>query len=275
MGSTQDTRDLSTELVSDLPFLRRYARALTGAQDTGDRYAMATLEAIVADPSTVADDPSTKIGLFRIFHGIWSSSGAPVADEGENTDLLEVRAQWRLAHLTANTREALLLHSVEGFGFEAIGRIMGLSQSEAENLVSRAMAEMGDMVTGDILIIEDEGIIAMDLKSIVSDMGHNVTDIARTRDDAIAKGQAKIPDLILADIQLADKSSGIDAVKALLEELGDRPVIFITAFPERLLTGDRPEPAFLITKPYSEDQVRAAVSQAMFFATTERMGVAV
>lgn len=275
MGSTQDTRDLSTELVSDLPFLRRYARALTGAQDTGDRYAMATLEAIVADPSTVADDPSTKIGLFRIFHGIWSSSGAPVADEGENTDLLEVRAQWRLAHLTANTREALLLHSVEGFGFEAIGRIMGLSQSEAEDFVSRAMAEMGDMVTGDILIIEDEGIIAMDLKSIVSDMGHNVTDIARTRDDAIAKGKAKVPDLILADIQLADKSSGIDAVKALLEELGDRPVIFITAFPERLLTGDRPEPAFLITKPYSEDQVRAAVSQAMFFATTERMGVAV
>ncbi len=275
MGSTQDTRDLSTELVSDLPFLRRYARALTGAQDTGDRYAMATLEAIVADPTTVADDPSAKIGLFRIFHGIWSSSGAPMADEGENTDLLEVRAQWRLAHLTANTREALLLHSVEGFGFEAIGRIMDLSQSEAEELVSRAMTEMGDMVTGDILIIEDEGIIAMDLKSIVSDMGHNVTDIARTRDDAIAKGKAKVPDLILADIQLADKSSGIDAVTALLEELGDRPVIFITAFPERLLTGDRPEPAFLITKPYSEDQVRAAVSQAMFFATTERMGVAV
>ncbi len=273
MGSTENTRDLSTDLMEDLPFLRRYARALTGAQDTGDRYAMATLEAIVADPSSVANDPTTKIGLFRIFHGIWSSSGSPSADEGENTDLLEVRAQWRLAKLTANTREALLLHTVEGFGFEAIARIMDVSQAEAEELVSRAMAEMGDMVAGDILIIEDEGIIAMDLKSIVMDMGHRVTDIARTRDDAIAKGKAKVPDLILADIQLADKSSGIDAVNALLADLGDRPVIFITAFPERLLTGERPEPAFLITKPYSEDQVRAAVSQAMFFATTERMGV--
>lgn len=273
MSSTENTQDLSTELVADLPFLRRYARALTGAQDTGDRYAMATLEAIVADPATVADDPSTKVGLFRIFHGIWVSSGAPMADEGENTDLLEVRVQWRLGHLTANTREALLLHTVEGFGFEAIARIMDASQAEAEELVARAMAEMGDMITGNILIIEDEGIIAMDLKSIVTDMGHTVTDVARTRDDAIAKGTAKVPDLILADIQLADKSSGIDAVNALLADLGDRPVIFITAFPERLLTGERPEPAFLITKPYSEDQVRAAVSQAMFFATTERMGI--
>jgi hypothetical protein len=48
-------------------------------------------------------------------------------------------------------------------------------------------------------------------------------------------------------------------------------VIFVTAFPERLLTGKRPEPAFLITKPYVEDQVRSAVSQAMFFASTETL----
>ena len=82
------------------------------------------------------------------------------------------------------------------------------------------------------------------------------------------------PDLILSDIQLADGSSGIDAVNELLGSLGDIPVIFITAFPERLLTGDRPEPAFLISKPYSEEQVRSAVSQAMFFASTEGLGAA-
>jgi CheY-like chemotaxis protein len=79
------------------------------------------------------------------------------------------------------------------------------------------------------------------------------------------------PDMILADIQLADRSSGIDAVNHILEEIGEVPVVFITAFPERLLTGERPEPAFLITKPYSEDQVLSAVSQAMFFASTETL----
>ena len=60
-------------------------------------------------------------------------------------------------------------------------------------------------------------------------------------------------------------------VNDLLAILGDTPVIFITAFPERLLTGERPEPAFLISKPYSEDQVRSAISQAMFFSSTETL----
>jgi CheY-like chemotaxis protein len=138
-------------------------------------------------------------------------------------------------------------------------------------LLDRAREEMGKMMTGEVLIIEDEAIIAMDIESIVSGMGHTVVDIARTREAAVKIGTRKRPDLILADIQLADKSSGIDAVNELLPELGEVPVIFITAFPERLLTGRRPEPAFLIAKPYSEDQVRTAVSQAMFFASTESL----
>jgi DNA-directed RNA polymerase specialized sigma24 family protein len=244
MSDDTSAPDLSAELAGELPYLRRYARALTGQQQTGDRYAIAALEVIVADPSLLSSAPSVKVGLFHTFHGIWSSSGAPVEGEfssdEESVDAREATAQSRLAGLTANTREALLLHSVEGFGHDAIGEIMDISTDEAEALVARALEEMGNMVRGDILIIEDEGIIAMDLKSIVTGMGHDVTDVARTRDDAIAKGRAKAPDLILADIQLADKSSGIDAVNALLAELGDRPVIFITAFPERLLTGERP-----------------------------------
>ncbi|WP_425093477.1 response regulator [Tropicimonas sp. S265A] len=271
MTTTSDSRDLSAELLQELPFLRRYARALTGAQDSGDRYAVATLEAIVAEPTLIPDDMDVKAALFRTFHGIWASSGAQTEDFGEISDLLEARAQWRLKHLSPNSREALLLRSIEGFGFSEIATIMDVSETEAQELYQRAVSDMGEMVTGDVLIIEDEAIISMDLSSIVSDMGHNVIEIARTRDDAIAKGKAGNPDLILADIQLADKSSGIDAVNALLEALGERPVIFITAFPERLLTGERPEPAFMITKPYAEEQVRAAVSQAMFFATTERM----
>ena len=105
-------------------------------------------------------------------------------------------------------------------------------------------------------------------------MGHQVTGIARTHTAAVDLAHQKRPDLILADIQLADGSSGIDAVNELLRDMGDIPVIFITAFPERLLTGDRPEPAFLISKPYSEEQVRSAVSQAMYFASTEGLSVA-
>jgi CheY-like chemotaxis protein len=274
-------------VAAHLPYLRRHARALTGAQETGDRYAIATLEAIVADPSAlggaIGDTPggtagdtlgghdSVRIGLFAVFHRIWSSSGAVVEETDAADDLLEQRAQWRLQGLSPNSREALLLSTIEGFPLDAVAAILSVSPAEAGELVERAREEMGRMVTGEVLIIEDEAIIAMDLEAIVSGMGHEVADIARTREGAVRIGTRRKPDLILADIQLADKSSGIDAVNELLSSLGDVPVIFITAFPERLLTGERPEPAFLIAKPYSEEQVRAAVSQAMFFASTESL----
>ncbi|NIY99954.1 response regulator, partial [Salipiger sp. HF18] len=181
------------------------------------------------------------------------------------------KAQDRLAKLTANSREALLLHTIEEFSLDEVAEIMQIDRSEAQQLVTLARQEMADAVSGRVLIIEDEAIIAMDLESIVADLGHRVTGVARTRSAAVDLAGKETPDLVLADIQLADNSSGIDAVNDILKSLGNRPVIFITAFPERLLTGERPEPAFLISKPYSEDQVRSAVSQAMFFSSTETL----
>lgn len=275
MTNPSDSPDLGTEIAGHLPFLRRYARALTGSQDSGDRYAIAALEAIVADPSTADTKSSVKVAVFATFHGIWSSSGAPVPEQDVEGGFLETQAQWRLRGLTTNTREALLLNVIEGFSFSEVGEIMDVSQEEATHLVDTAVRDMADQVAGAVLIIEDEAIIAMDLESTVRSMGHAVTGVARTYDGAVKLGNKRPPDLILADIQLADKSSGIDAVNTLLKDVGDVPVIFITAFPERLLTGDKPEPAFLITKPYSEEQVRAAVSQAMFFASTASLQRAV
>jgi CheY-like chemotaxis protein len=268
---TTENGALADRLGREIPYLRRYARALTGSQEGGDRYAGLTLEAIVSDPSIVDEQKTMKIELFRIFHEIWTSSGALVEDPDTSDRLLEQRAQWRLAGLSANSREALLLNAIEGFAVPGVAQILSVTTAEADELIERAREEMGKMVTGNVLIIEDEAIIAMDLHAIVEGMGHDVSDIARTRDGAVRLGEASRPDLILADIQLADKSSGIDAVNDLLQTLGDVPVIFITAFPERLLTGERPEPAFLITKPYLEEQVRAAVSQAMFFSSTESL----
>lgn len=261
---------MSTLIAPELPFLRRYARSLTGTQDSGDRYAAATLEAILADPGTFdASKEGTRAALFRVFHDLWVSSGQPTGDDGN--DALHSRAQSHLANLTPNTREALLLNTVEGFSIEAIADIMRITPDEATSLINIAREEMQKSVQGRVMIIEDEPIIAMDLEGIVSIMGHHVTGIARTRTSAVDMGRKDRPDLILADIQLADDSSGIDAVNDLLVDLGDVPVIFITAFPERLLTGERPEPAFLIAKPYQTDQVMSAVSQAMFFSSTQTL----
>lgn len=271
MSSRAEQVDLSDIIGDELPYLRRYARALTGSQATGDNYAAATLEAILQEPAIFERSLAPKTALFRAFHMIWATAGAPTADTEDPTNRMESRALDHMAGLTNNTREALLLSTIEGFDHGEIGRIMDVDAEEASSLVDIAITEMERSMTGRVMIIEDEAIIAMDIHSIVSEMGHDITGIARTRDAAVELGAKDRPDLILADIQLADNSSGIDAVNDILAQFGDIPVIFITAFPERLLTGDKPEPAFLIAKPYSEEQVRSAVSQAMFFASTESL----
>ena len=266
MASGEDSGDLSGAIARQLPYLRRFARALTGSQSTGDGYAAATLEAIVADRSVIDESLDAKEALFRVFHAIWSSSGAQVAEPGAAEGPLAEKAQDRLSGLAPAARVAVLLSSLEGFGNPAIARVMQVSEDEAARLVALGWDEMDRQLAARVLIIEDEPVIAMDLESIVEGLGHAVAATTDTRDRAVEAAMAEKPDLVLADIQLADGSSGIDAVHDILAAFGV-PVIFITAYPERLLTGERPEPAYLITKPFQEAQLRAAIGQALFFGS--------
>ena len=255
---------LGQDLAPHLPFLRRYARALTGTQGHGDAFVKATLEAIVAAPNEFPRDVDPRLGLYRTFHAIWSSANIEDDPEGIDSDNPADIAKARLARITPLSRQALLLTAMEGFTPEDAGYLIGASAEDVEALVSEALAEIERQTRAEVLIIEDEPIIAMDIETIVRDLGHSVTGVAVTRDEAVAQAMARRPGLVLADIQLADDSSGIDAVKDILREF-QVPVIFITAFPERLLTGERPEPTFLITKPFQRSTVKAAIAQALFF----------
>lgn len=266
MTQTASDKPLSLVVADLLPYLRRYARALTGSQQTGDRYAATTLEAFLTDRSIFETASSHKVALFSAFHSIWSSLGAPVQDCETG---LGAQAQMHLSRLTENTREALLLNTIEDFSIAEVAEIMEIDEAEATELLRIAEQEIEKSVSGKILVIEDEAIIALHIKKIVTELGHEVTGVARKHKEAVKLAAGQRPDLILSDIQLADGSSGVEAVNEILADAGDIPVIFITAFPERLLTGERPEPAFLISKPYTEDQVRSAVSQAMFFSSSE------
>ena len=268
--NTPTSAEITDRIGENLPYLRRHARALTGSQIEGDRYAVLTLEAILADMSLFEQGLTPRVALYKVFQSIWSTSGGQFEpSEGGVTGT----AQKHLAGLTRDTREALLLHTIEELSFLDVATVMGQSTAEIRELIDVAYREMAKSVSGKVMIIEDEAIIAMDLEAIAGDMGHQVTGIARTERGALDLFEKERPDLILSDIQLADNSSGVDAVNKILANTPDIPVIFITAFPERLLTGDGPEPAFLISKPYTEEQVRSAVSQAMFFSSTETLKV--
>jgi CheY-like chemotaxis protein len=258
---------LGQQLAPHLPFLRRYGRALTGTQAHGDRYVRATLEAIVAAPAEFPRDVDPRLGLYRMFQAIWASTNYDETPENAAPHegfTQESIARARLARMTPLSRQALLLTAMEGFTPEDCAYLIEVEPSEVETLVAEALAEIEKQTRARVLIIEDEPIIAMDIETIVRDLGHEVTGVAVTRDEAVALAMDDRPGLVLADIQLADDSSGIDAVKDILAEF-QVPVIFITAFPERLLTGERPEPTFLITKPFQRSTVKAAISQALFF----------
>lgn len=258
----------SAAIGKSLPHLRRYGRALTGNQISGDRFAAATLEIVIEDMSVLLSAPDSKVALFQAFHRLWSSVGTPV---GAPDTQLSARAQDHMSTLTPNSREALLLHVIEGFTAEHIAEILDTDAYHVSALIRVAVADMKASIAGAVMVIEDEAVIAADIVDIVQGAGHRVTGIARTKTEAVALARRDRPDLILADIQLADHSSGIDAVNDILAEFPETTVIFITAFPEQLLTGERAEPAFLINKPFSEDQLRSAVGQATFFSSTETL----
>ena len=255
---------LGQQLAPHLPFLRRYGRALTGSQGQGDRYVRATLEAIVAAPEEFSRDVDPRLGLYRTFQAIWGSTHFDDRGEEAPADDQEAVARARLSRMTPLSRQALLLTAMEGFTPEDAAYLIEVDVADVDELVAEALAEIEKQTRARVLIIEDEPIIAMDIESIVRDLGHDITGVAVTRDEAVALAMEDRPGLVLADIQLADDSSGIDAVKDILAEF-EVPVIFITAFPERLLTGERPEPTFLITKPFQRSTVKAAISQALFF----------
>ena len=258
---------LARDIAPHLPLLRRYARALTGAQDSGDKFVAATLEAIVASPDDFPRNAGPRVGLYQIFHKIWSSANVEVPEDAEESTHGARMAQQRLQSLPPMSRQALLLTTLESFTASETGQILQRSPQEVNALLEDALDQLDKQTKARILIIEDETVIAMDLSDIVTGIGHEVCAVEATASGAVAAAERERPDLVLADIQLADGSSGIDAVKHILASFSV-PVIFITAFPDRLLTGERPEPTFLITKPYSQDMVRAAVSQALFFEST-------
>jgi CheY-like chemotaxis protein len=253
---------IAREISSHLPYLRRFARALSGTQPSGDAYVMASLEALVADPTVFNRTLHPRIALYRLFLSMWSSTNLnrPTPTGSVERDAVEIN----LDALTPQSRQAFLLHTVEGFTLEDVALILDRPVADARTLIDQAGREIAEQVATSVLIIEDEPIIALDIEAMVQELGHDVIGIARTHKEAVETVKMRRPGLVLADIQLADGSSGLEAVNEILLGI-DVPVIFITAYPERLLTGDKPEPAFLITKPFQPDTVKAAISQALFF----------
>lgn len=243
---------LQQSITKELPYLRRYARTLTGSQELGDAAVREMLHALIAAPEEFREDVEVRTEVYRVFHKIWTDTSLEPIDSPGAV----------VGSLPRKLRKALLLTTIEGFSIHEAAYILEIEEDEAQQFVEQAREAILEVLSAKVMIIEDEAIIALHLKSLMVSMGNDVAGIARTKDEAVATAQKVTPELVLADVNLADGSSGIDAVREILKEI-TVPVIFITAFPEKLLTGEGEEPAYVISKPFNPDNVVATVWQAL------------
>ena len=257
------------QILRQAPYMRRYARALTGSQSKGDLLVQAAMEALLSSRGELDGSLPLRTSLYRALNRIWRETSQAAAGEPDRLDGGGATPDQRLQGLSPEDRAALLLTAMEGFPPAEAAQALGLALPELEQRLHTADKALQRQLATDVLIVEDEPIIGLDLTRLTRELGHRVTGVAATRDEAVAMARTSRPGLVLADIRLADGSSGMDAAADILASF-DIPVIFITAFPEHLLTGDRPEPAFLITKPFREEAVKALIGQALFFHSPAR-----
>ena len=244
-----------------LPRLRRFARVLTGNQEIGDACVSAAVEHVIQGkfPGVPA-----RLALHRsVIEEVDATNGIPMSDRAAQGDSV----QRNLSTLTPVGRQAYLLVAMERFSLEEAALLLEMTPAEICLLLEDAEQDIASQMATDVLIIEDDTLIALDLEELVQSMGHRVVRIARTEQEALAAITEIHPGLVLSDIQLADGSSGLDAVGKFLPTYRV-PVVFITAYPERYLTGTKPEPTYLVQKPYQREALKAVIHQALFFHRT-------
>ena len=229
-------------LRAALPFARRFARALAGTQEAGDAMVAAALR---ADVGAWPGPDGARLGLFAAVARIAAAAPEPPA-----------------ATLTRTDRMLLLLTALEELAVEDAAAVLGLPARRAAAMLDAARDRLRTARAARVLIIEDEPIIAMDLQLLVESAGHVVVGIAASEEEAVAIAERERPGLVLADVNLGQGGDGAAAVERILARHAT-PVIFVTAYPERLLTGLRVEPAFIISKPFEPTTLAVATFQAV------------
>ena len=231
------------DLIRALPYARRYARALTGNQASGDALVAESLPAVLAE---TASDPA-RHALYRHVTEAFGITDAAMPGSSQ---------------MSQTQRQLLLLTSLEELAVDAAAHVLGLEPGQAAAMLDEARQALRSAAAASVLIIEDEPIIAMDIEELVTSCGHAVVGVASTEREAVDLATRHRPGLILADINLGAGGDGTSAVARILQS-HYAPVIFVTAYPERLLTGETVEPAYVITKPFEPLTLAIATYQAV------------
>ena len=234
------------DLIRALPHARRYARALSGSQRRGDALVAEALKDILADAAPTGDARTL------LYCGVTTRFNHTATD----------RRPFAVGGLDQVDRQLLLLTSLEELPIQSAAAIVGLDLTDAQARLGVAREQLRTSAVAEVLIIEDEPVIAMDIEELVVSCGHKVVGVASSEAEAVQLAELHRPSLILADINLGAGGDGMAAVSRILQH-HYAPVIFVTAYPERLLTGEATEPTFVITKPFEPMTLAIATYQAV------------
>lgn len=252
------------EIASAIPDLRRYARALTGTTERGDTYVRACLETLVAEPERLNRSSLPRKDLFAAFHEVWDGVGQTFGTDQYAANAMSSHDRAYRRSSAELDRQVLLLVTVEGFSTAEAATILGIDEATVRARLDGAKAQMAKASKGGrVLIIEDEPVIAMDLAEAVKSWGHAVVGVAASRKSALALASAHHPNIVLSDIQLKGGEDGLEAAGDV-QLIDNATVIFITGYPERLLTGEGPEPAFVMAKPFQREKLKTVIDQALW-----------
>jgi CheY-like chemotaxis protein/DNA-directed RNA polymerase specialized sigma24 family protein len=234
------------DLIKALPYARRYARALSGSQSAGDAMVAEGLRVLLEDPGLQGEFAAARHALYAVTTRRFLARRGAASGSG----------------LAIDQRVLLLLNSLEEVPVANAALILEIDPEEAARRLHEARSRLREAAATNVLIIEDEPIIAMDIEELVRGCGHHVVGIASSEAEAVEIAARTRPGLILADINLGLGGDGAAAVARIVRG-HDVPVIFVTAYPERLLTGETVEPAFVITKPFEPVTLAIATYQAV------------
>ncbi|MBP2231506.1 response regulator [Azospirillum agricola] len=245
--------------MQHLPYLRRYARALTGTSGRGDALVTRTLEWYL-EAQGAAD--LSRGALYRHLNQLQDEGAVPPSVAPYHP------VESALMALDETDRRLYLLVNLEDLPVADAAAVLGLPPEDAVHRLTHARDRVRARLTATILIVEDDAIIAYDLAETVRGMGHIVCGNAATMDEALTLAAEHRPTLALMDIRLADGDNGLEVARELRAQRF-LPVIFVTAFPDDLAKHGLEHLGPVIPKPFTRDQIEQAITRAVFMPQPE------
>lgn len=250
-------RVYARQLNEHLPYLRRYARALTGSIHDGDDLVMRCVEAAMLAPTRFGVPDRSRAALYALLHLLFDTNG-----EGRPSSSPHP-IERALATLPEPERRLYLLTTLERLTMAEAARVMVMPPEKAIEAVRRARDALRERMTARVLVVEDNPVIALDLQTVVADMGHEVCGTAAGEKQALALAEETKPTLALMDIRLAAGDDGIAVARQMRERLGLK-VIFVTAFASELERQRLEHLGTVVQKPFSAQDIRDAISRMVF-----------